>query len=326
MKYFISGYGTDGQSTIALIEDQKPLWTSAIPNPSYLCETENLLFAVGEFDDFCTVTSFIKTTDGYQEKDTIRLDGTCLCHLSADPLRHYLAGSCWGNGLFFTISYTKDGMFEKVLYQEYQNDGTDRKSRVHCALILDAWIYVVNIELDFICCYQIVDGIPQECSRLYLPKGTGPRHIYANQEKHLLYCVTEYSSQLLVIDYSNPRNLRLLSSHSLLASDFSGTSTGSSLAVTRDQKHLYAANRGENTIVHFLLDAHGMPVLSERVSCQGDWPRHIALLHEDRFLAIANQYSGDVTFLERNHENGRLASSAAFQISHSHASFVAETH
>lgn len=328
MNYWISGYGPANHATMALYKNNQavPLWTADIPNPSYLCQAGRHLFAVGEFDDHCTVTSFLKTDGGdchnYCLQDTIRLEGTCLCHLSSSPSQHFLAGSCWGDGTFFTLSYTEDGHFKDVLYQEKQTDGTGRKSRAHCALILGEWIYVVNIELDIIFCYHQENGIPREHSRLVLPIGTGPRHLYANQEKKRFYCVTEYSSQLITIDYQNPSRMQVLSSLPLLAPDFKSVSYGSTLAVTQDLRHLYAANRGENTVVHFLLDEDGLPRYSERTSCCGDWPRHIALLDQDRCLAIANQNSGEAVFLHRDPDTGRLDKTPFQAIPHPNASYI----
>lgn len=95
MKYLISGYGTGSLPTIRRFCQDISVWTSSVPNPSYLCESGDLLFAVGEFDNYCTVTSFRKDGDSYQEKDTIRLEGTCLCHLDIHQEQHFLTGSCW---------------------------------------------------------------------------------------------------------------------------------------------------------------------------------------------------------------------------------------
>lgn len=329
MPYLISGYGCAGHSNITLYDSQDiPLWSSSIPNPSFLCQAGNLLFAVGEFEDHCTVTSFLQDSSSsypsWNQMDSIRLKGTCLCHLYAQEEEHFLVGSCWGDGTFFTLSYDETGHFGDILYEEQQTDGSDRPSRVHCALILDSFIYAVNIELDLIICYHQKNGIPEEYSRLELPKGTGPRHIYTNQTHKLFYCVTEYSSQLLTIDYSNPEKMQLLQTQSLLSPEFSGESFGSTLAVTKDQKHLYAANRGENTIAHFLLNEEGIPKYCDHTSCLGDWPRHIALTDEDRFLAVANQKSGTVVFLERNTATGRLKEKATRTLCQPDVSFLME--
>ena len=327
MSYLISGYGSKDQPNITLYDSsESPLWSSSVPNPSFLCQTGNLLFSAGEFEDHCTITSFLRETDGsfWKEIDTIQLKGTCLCHLSAHSEEHFLAGSCWGDGTFFTVSYGEDGKFGNILYEEQQSNGSSDPSRVHCTLISGNYIYVVNIELDLIFCYRQTHGIPTEYSRLSLPKGIGPRHIYANEKKKLFYCVTEYSSQLLTIDYSDPSNMKLIQTQSLLDSAFHGESYGSTLAVTQDQKHLYAANRGENTITHFLLDENGMPVYSDRSSCLGDWPRHIALTDGDSLLAVANQKSGEVVFLERDEKDGHIKKRAVRKIEQPQVSFIME--
>lgn len=329
MSYLISGYGPEGQSNITFYSSGKsPLWTSQIPNPSFLCQDGQILFAAGEFEDHCTITSFLREEENghpvWKETDTIRLNGTCLCHLSTHPEDHFLAGSCWGDGTFFTISYHKDGSFGKILYEEQQTDGTGNQSRVHCTQILGDFIFVVNIELDMIVCYRQTGGVPTEYSRLTLPKGTGPRHIYANEEKKLFYCVTEYSSQLLTIDYSNPAEMKLLQSQPLLHPEFHGESYGSTLAVTKDHLHLYAANRGENTIAHFLLDTNGFPVYSDRTSCLGDWPRHIALTDQDTLLAVTNQKSGNIIFLERDRDSGKLKEKAVRKIEQPEVSFITD--
>ena len=83
MSYLISGYGSKDQPNITLYNTlETPLWSSSIPNPSFLCQKDNLLFAVGEFEDHCTITSFLRDADGSfgKEIDTIQLKGTCLCH------------------------------------------------------------------------------------------------------------------------------------------------------------------------------------------------------------------------------------------------------
>ena len=139
MSYLISGYGSKDQPNITLYNTlETPPWSSSIPNPSFLCQKDNLLFAVGEFEDHCTITSFLRDADGSfgKEIDTIQLKGTCLCHLSAHSEEHFLAGSCWGDGTFFTISYGDDGKFGDILYEEQQSNDTSDPSRVHCALIL----------------------------------------------------------------------------------------------------------------------------------------------------------------------------------------------
>ena len=202
------------------------------------------------------------------------------------------------------------------------DDGTGRKSRMHFSKILGQYLYAVNIELDAIFCFHQENGNLRPASILQLPADCGPRHFYADEQRQRFYCVTEYSSELLVIDSSSPENLRLLGRYPMLDSSFSGKSTGSTLAVSRDGQDLYCANRGEDTVVHFRLSTEGTPALAGRYSCHGNCPRHIALLDDDRFVGIANQTSDEVILLERNRSDGALGEVPAFRIPFASPSFL----
>lgn len=326
MKFWISGYSRKDCPSAALydLKQNAALWTANLENPSYLCFNGPYLFALGEFDNYATLSSFYRDGDTFLPVDTLRLEGGALCHITTDFSMQFLAGSCWGTGHFFTVALNPDGTFGPLLFSRMLDDGTGRKSRMHFSKILGNYLYGVNIELDAIFCFQQEKGQLTPVSILQLPQGCGPRHFYADEKRQRFYCVTEYSSELLVIDSSRPKQLRLLERHSLLAPGFSGESTGSTLAVSQDGADLYAANRGEDTIVHFRLSPEGHPVLAGRYSCHGKCPRHIALLDHDQILGIANQNSDQVILLERNVHDGALGVEPAVKIPFASPSFVAE--
>lgn len=58
-------------------------------------------------------------------------------------------------------------------------------------------------------------------------------------------------------------------------------------------------------------------------NCFGDWPRHIALFGDDRYIAIANERSDEVVIAERNSETG-LIFGEVNRIDFKRPSFVAE--
>lgn len=326
MKIWISGYSRKGHPSMALYDpaSSAPLWTADPGNPSWLCFRGPYVFALGEFDDHGTLTSFLREGDRLIPIDTMHTEGGALCHITTDTSMEFLAGSCWGTGHFFTVQLHENGTFGQVLYSQVLDDGTGRKSRMHFSEITGDFIYAVNIEQDAIFCFRQEKGRPTPVSLLRLPKGCGPRHFYADHKRQRFYCVTEYSSQLLVIDSSQPENLRLMSRYPLLDTAFTSENTGSTLAVSQDGRSLYAANRGENTIVHFTLSPDGTPALAGRYSCHGKCPRHIALMDQDRMLGIANQNSDEVILLERRPDTGALSFQPFQRISFASPSFVAE--
>ena len=324
MKFWISGYSQENFPSVCLfdLDQYNSVWKTCLSNPSYLCFHGPFLFALGEFKEYGTLTSFRFQEGAWVPVDSLRTEGGALCHITTDSSMNFLAGSCWGSGHLFTVRLHPDGTFGPVLFSEVLDDGTGRKSRVHFSKIIGQYLYSVNIELDAIFCFHQENGDLRPASILQLPAGCGPRHFYADEQRQRFYCVTEYSSELLVIDSSSPENLRLLGRYPMLDPGFSGKSTGSTLAVSRDGQDLYCANRGEDTVVHFRLSPEGTPTLSGRYSCHGSCPRHIALLDNDRFVGIANQSSDEVILLERNRSEGTLGEMPAFRIPFASPSFL----
>ncbi len=324
MNFFVSGYGDGSQATLKLYHNETILWQDHIPNPSYLCQTDSLLFAAEENSDHCVVTSYAKTTAGYRKISILHLEGKQLCHLSINEKQQFLVGSCWGSGTFFTISYKSDGTFRKYFVYKTQQDTKKEVSRFHSSLFYKEWLFTANVGLNQIICYRIENGVCQEYSHFSLPHCKGPRHLLLHPYNQLLYCITEDSSRLLVIDIKNPRFMNLLFCAELTSSCFTGKCYGSSITVTRNFSDLYAANRGENTIIHFRLDKTGIPLFTQHFSCHGDWPRHIALLELDSYLAIANQKSNHAVFLQRDPDSGVLSDTPVKIFFHPEINFITE--
>ncbi len=263
MRYFISGYGDGKSPVIRMYEDFSLVWEYSGANASWLAQADGLLFAVEECNGSSAVLSFVtdsKDRTQFIQKSRFRIPAGGLCHLEVDSNRNLLFGSCWDDGTFFVLPYCSDGTFGALKYCEKQDDGTSRKSRCHCVKLYDKYAFVMNIELDKVFCYCLDREEIQEVSHLSFPLGVGPRHALINKEKSIMYVITEYSSELFTKDISNPMNMKIVDTLSILPWSFRGCSTGSTLAISADKKHLYAANRGADTIAHFFLDKYGFPV------------------------------------------------------------------
>ncbi len=322
MNFLISGYGDGTSPTLKLYHDDHIVWKDSILNPSYLCQTDTLLFAAGEFEEQSSITSYRKTKIGYRKISVLNLEGKQLCHLSLDERQQLIAGSCWGNGTFYTVFYHSDGTFGKHSIYKIFPDNIKTASRFHSSAFHKNWLFTVNIGMDQIICFDIKNGVCREYSRLAFPYHTGPRHLLLHSYKDILYCITEDSSQLYVIDIEHPHNMNVVFCADLKSSHFNGRCYGSSLAASHNFSDLYAANRGENTIVHFHLDKNGIPLFSQHTPCHGDWPRHIALLEADSYLAIANQKSNEAVLLKRNPDSGLLCSLPEKIYFHPDVSFI----
>jgi 6-phosphogluconolactonase len=63
------------------------------------------------------------------------------------------------------------------------------------------------------------------------------------------------------------------------------------------RQRVYVSNRGHNSLAVFDVATNGH--LSRRGirSCGGNWPRHFTFVSDDRYVLVANQYSGTVSVL-----------------------------
>lgn len=77
--------------------------------------------------------------------------------------------------------------------------------------------------------------------------------------------------------------------------------TGAEIHVTSDGTHVLVSNRGDNSIVSFVVDAQTGKLSSPvRVPTGGNTPRHFMIEETGRFLFVGNQGSSTVVVMKMN--------------------------
>lgn len=333
MELFISGYGEGGATSISKLSMEqnsvKVLWSASVASCSYLSSWGDYLFGISEFDKVSRIHLFKRSinADGdcnlYQLMDTRELDGGLLCHIAFLPQNKILCGACYESGDVFTVG-VKEDRFGELISFEKQGARERKLTRAHC-LISDKserMLYSANIALDRIYRYKLQDGRLIEDSVLQLSSGEGPRHLVLDEVNRLLYGITEYSNKIHIIDLQDDC-MKYRQEVSILPENFSGTSYGSSLCLSRNGQFMYAANRGADTIAVFRREMDGSLIKIGDCSCYGHWPRHIELLQGDEFLGIANQESNQVVLVKLDPISGLLTGDKR-EISFNKPSFITE--
>ncbi|MGI5894987.1 MAG: lactonase family protein [Candidatus Merdivicinus sp.] len=325
---YMSGYGSDRMTIQGYSEGQSiPFWQDSPLSPSYFIFGDGFLFTAEERSDGGAVCLYQKETDRWRQSDRRVITGSELCHITYSDRHHCLLGACYGTGEVFSLSVDLDharfGSMKSYLRQGKSGGNGMPISRAHCVVLNQEQNFVcsANIAQDKIYLYRMEsDGRLSEHNVFSLPAKCGPRHIALREDLNRAYVVTEYSSEILVVSYeSSPSVLQRVA---MVEKGFSGESFGSTLVFSPDGKFLYAANRGENTIVAFSVSRTGRLVLSGRYSCWGNWPRDFSLIGEDQ-IAIANQRSGEVVICPRNPHTGAVGE-PAYRFSIPEASCVKE--
>lgn len=185
----------------------------------------------------------------YSFKDGMQIDCKPLSvnwivYLTYCEKYNLLLGASYGEGKVFSIK-VNDGHFSDEICV------FDEGGRSH-SIVLDRkekFAYSANIGADKIVGYEVSEHgiIPKiECS---LPNNTGPRHMIFNKEKDMLYCISEYSNEIIVLQQDSVNGeLTVLQTITSLPEGYCSESYGGTLIIQKDNRYLYVTNRGADTI------------------------------------------------------------------------------
>lgn len=304
MEYIVSGYGNQSLDiSIASydIENGKFIqknWEMSLDSPSFVCCGDGMVFAGTEAD----YAKFHLIKDG-AAADSVSFSGNALCHIAYSKVHEVLYGACYNSGNVVS-SRVSDRKFMGILQDEYQ------RGRAHSVLLNKAedTLYAANISLDVIFVYDIVDGMMRERSRIDIGDGKGPRHTALSADENLLYVITEYSNEIVVIDLNYEKIIQVIST---LPANSEGRSNCSTLCFTPDMKNLLGANRFTDTIVIFDVSADGKLSLNKHISCGGKNPRHMTVTGCGRYAVVCNQSSDKICIIDI--DSGEVTDSIDFK-------------
>jgi 6-phosphogluconolactonase (cycloisomerase 2 family) len=139
-------------------------------------------------------------------------------------------------------------------------------------------------------------------------EGAGPRHIAFHPRAPFAYVVNELDSTLIVarVDVGNGQ-LSPIQIVSALPDDFTGNSRAAEIALSPDGRHVFASNRGGDTIAAFAIDPQsGRLGPGSWQKSGGKTPRFFAVAPDGRALFVANEESDTIARLALDRA-GRLA-------------------
>jgi 6-phosphogluconolactonase len=142
-----------------------------------------------------------------------------------------------------------------------------------------------------------------------LPPGSGPRHLTFHPGGRSAYLVDEMTSRITAFSYDPVKGgLTEMQSISTLPEGFAQENTVAEVVVDRAGTHLYASNRGDDSIVVFSVSpGDGTLTKVQRVPAQGKRPRSFNIDPSGRFLLVANQDSNRVPVFEIDAATGTLS-------------------
>ncbi|NUK23030.1 lactonase family protein [Streptomyces lunaelactis] len=227
----------------------------------------------------------------------------------------HLVTANYGSGSVSVLPVGADGEpgeASGVLQHEGAGPHPDRQRGPHAHQVLPDptghWVLSVDLGTDSvrICALHPATGELTQHRETALRPGTGPRHLAFHPAGSHAYVLNELEPTLTVCRWDADTGvLEPVAETPVLPEGAAGPSYPSEVVVSHDGRHLWAANRGHDSIAVIALDeTRERAELVTTVPCGGHWPRDLALDPTGRRLYAANERSGDVTWFDIDQETG----------------------
>jgi 6-phosphogluconolactonase len=295
-------------------------------NPSFLTMTKDqrFLLAVNEIKDTLhqsmgAIESF--SVDAQSKKLTpiskVFSGGAHPCFISVDQSGYVLTANYTG-GNFAMFKLNDSGKLSNYIdLNQHVGSGPIRERQasphVHSAYFepFTNRVFVADLGTDQIG-VSILDQqnsklLKPEISTIQIKPGSGPRHIAFHSALKLMYVVNELSNDISVIALNKDNTFTTIETISTLPTENTTASNCADIHLSKDNKFLYASNRGFNSIAIFSVDQlTGRLTLIGQEMTHGKTPRNFSLSPDNDFLVVANQNSEDIVSFKRNSTTGKL--------------------
>ena len=287
-------------------------WTETVAQPSWLAGRGDLLYTVGELTPDGLVHALRIQDDATPELLNSRPTGAKPAHLAVHPSGRFLFTAMYDAGTIATHPIEDDGSLAPASdVRRHSQPG--RPAHAH-QVVFDPsgqFILAVDLGVDAVVVYQLdaEQGRLSESSRLDLAAGSGPRHLVFHPGGNQVYLANELDSTVTVCDWASGELSRPRACPALLE-PFGDPVNGpinypGEILISADGFFVYLTNRGSNTISVFAVEDGGSSLrLLATPSCDGDWPRHLAVDHTGQWLYVANERSGELVWFPIDRETG----------------------
>ncbi|MFF2446709.1 lactonase family protein [Neobacillus sp. NPDC058068] len=290
-----------------------------VENPTYLTisKDNHFLYSVAKEGETGGVAAFSINDDGQLTAINSQfLTGSSPCHVSVDSKNRYVFSANYHKGevVSHLINHENGSVQPAASVIKHEGRGPDsrqEKPHTHYAGLTpdEKYLTVVDLGLDALITYAINnDGSLEKVKLLPLKAGSGPRHLTFHPNGKFAYLMTEFSSEVIVLNYhSENGHFSEIQYISTLPSDFSENNQGSAIHISSDGRFIYAGNRGHNSITLFSVNQEsGELSFIEHTSTEGDWPRDFVLDPSEKFIVASNQESGNLVLFSRDAGTGKL--------------------
>ncbi len=270
----------------------------ATPAPSYLVGDPHrpVIYAVNEVAQGTVSSYAVDGVGGLTQLSCQPTGGIDPCHLLLRDDQLFVANYTSGSVSVHPVD--ADGVIgahTDAIRHEGRGPDPERQDGPHAHFVHAGpgdQITVVDLGIDRLLHFDVVDGRFSPAGETIAPAGSGPRHLVAHPGGGW-YVTAELESAVLTF-VRDPATgwLTHTTTGPATACTPDRPNQPSDLELSPDGRRLYVANRGSNTIATFEVRVDATLRAIGEVGSGGDWPRHLTIA--DDLLFVANQRSHSV--------------------------------
>ena len=231
--------------------------------------------------------------------------GDSPCHAQIDQTGSWLLISNYSSGSIAVLPIRSDGSLGNMTAAVQHAGRSEHPQRqtgphAHSAIFApdNRYAIIADLGMDELVVYAFdsATGTLRPHASTATNPSAGPRHMAFHPHGDRLYVTNELAGSITVYNYDassgaldERQTIDTLPSHE-------AENLVAHIHLSASGRRAYVSNRGPNTIAVFDTVADGQVARVAVQPCGGDWPRHFTEA-ADRYLLVANQYSGDVSVL-----------------------------
>ena len=276
---------------------------SKVLNPNYMVmdKGKKLIYSVlkdGDEGGVCVS----KIADAGAPFSKILSNGHLPCHVNIDKNKSFLFSANYRTGAVKVYSLDENGSLNGISSETNHNDLGLRETHPHYIGLTpdEKYLFVVDLGLDMIILYNYFNGkLGEIFQKVSFKKGCGPRHIVFDNEGKYAYLITEYSTEIVTMKYSETEGLEITDYTSALGAGFENEGDGAAIRLSKDGTRLFSSSRKPGAVSMFEIDRETKkPVLLDTISSYGEHTRDINIDEDGKVLIAANRFSNNlITFL-----------------------------
>ena len=246
-----------------------------VANPSFLAihPSRRFLYAVSEIQSADgraggAVSAFSVGQDSGQLTllNQVPSCGESPCHVAVDKSGSCLLAANYGSGSVALMGIGEAGQLDAAsVVVKHAGVGVhpirQQGPHAHSANPDQAgrFVLVADLGIDRIMVYRLDPCartlMPASTPCITLPPGHGPRHMAFHPSGRFAYVINELANTVTVMGY-DPENgaLEIRQDLSTLPAGFTGASFGSEIRISPSGRHVYAGNRGHDSIAGYAVD------------------------------------------------------------------------